>query len=325
MIQSMLFMMFSILIVSCKKSGDAEGEVNYEQLRMEKEKLELERDLMLAKEKELAEAKQRAIEQAEKAKLLEEKLLRQKEDEQRKIADEKERVRLLDVAKRQQDQKVAFDGYINTKYDELELLDGKLLKSAKVTGASPVKVTFMHQNGVMRVEYSNLPEEIREICMYDVELEQIELAQIELEEKLAREKKMKVIADRASESGSSSQKNTVENRKQSTASRPATPKVSEKESTPKVVTPRGKLSIRVVGSGRGGKTIHVVAKSNVDAVLYLNDWYHPYRFHVKANEPYTHIWRNVNNKYSVKLTAKGRILDQESSNRKSGLGGNGGL
>ena len=35
-----------------------------------------------------------------------------------------------------------------TKYDELTLLDGKVLKSVVVTAVNPSKVSLMHQNGV---------------------------------------------------------------------------------------------------------------------------------------------------------------------------------
>lgn len=79
-----------------------------------------------------------------------------------------------------------------TKYDELTLLDGKVLKSVVVTAVNPSKVSLMHQNGVKNVRYSNLPKEIGEVCLYDEELELIYLEEQEIVKQVKLERDQKV-------------------------------------------------------------------------------------------------------------------------------------
>ena len=318
MISLMFVMVLTVAMVSCNKADDtAKDKLHYEQLRMEKEKLQ--RDLIAAKEEEIAAAKQRSLEQAERAKFLQEELIKQEDEAKQKIFDEKERLRLLSIAKRQQEQKVAFDSYINTKYDVLELLDGKLLKSVKVTAVSPINVTFMHQNGVARVEYSNLPEDIREVCMYDVELEHIELArQIKLDESRRAEK----LAKKA-EMDTSAQQRLSGNYSSSAGVVKEIPAVKVK---PKVFA-KGGITVRLIRSkyyhrSYISRTYEVIAKSNVDAYLSGSSGYRP----VKAGVPYRTTF-TTSSSFEVRLVAKDsrKVLDRETHSRKSGLSTSGGL
>ncbi|MFT5905288.1 MAG: hypothetical protein ACI9E1_000884 [Cryomorphaceae bacterium] len=309
---------FPFLVVSCSEKED-DAQLKKEQrealARLEIKKQE-KRELLLEKEQNLKLANIKAEEDAAKAKFLKEQLIIENREAEQKLADEKESLRQQDILRRQDNQKLACDKYVNTKYAELVLLDGRVLKSAQVTRATPMKVTFVHKSGVARVEYSNLPKEIRLTCKYNEELEALELENLKLEED--KRAKRKRLAPRPSEIlETSNQDNYASKSKPSYRAPIKVQRPVEK----KLIKPRGKLSVRTIGSTKGGKTIEVIAISNVDATLYLNDYRSSYReYQVKANVKYSHTWSNVNVKYVVKLTANGKILDKESSGRKSGLG-----
>jgi len=306
------------LAISCSEKDDDDAQNRKEQRELQAKrdkKKQEERESLLEKEKQIELAKLKAEEKAAKAKLLKEQ---EAQEAEQKIADEKESLRQEDILRRQKIQKAACDGYVNTKYAELVLLDGKVLKSAKVTDANPVKVTFLHQNGVARVNYFNLPEEIRLICKYNKELESLELAK----RKAIKKERKASLASRPRPTAYKSKTNDSVSKARPSYKRETKSKNANKE---KVVRPKGNLSVRVVATQKRGKTIEVIAKSNVDATLYLNNYKTPIQYQVKANKPYRHTWLRVGVKYEVKLTANGKILDKESSGRKSGLGGNGGL
>jgi hypothetical protein len=313
---------FPFFVASCSKKE--EGLINEEQkreleARLERKKQE-ERDLLAEKELLSEIAKLKTEDELLKAKLLKEQLLIEAQAAEQKIADEEAKLREEDILSRQALQKVARNRYNNTKYEKLVLLDGKVLKSAKVTQVTPVKVTFIHQSGVARVKYSNLPEEIRLACKYDVELGTLEL------EKIAKDKNDRLASRSAKIAKRSNQRSNREEADEKIE--PSYRRSLEVSDTTeeKVVKPRGKLSVRVVGTRKGSKTIKVIANSNVDAVLHLNDYWRPRsELRVKANVPFSHTWTRVKIKYAVKLSADGKVLDRESSGRKSGLGGNGGL
>ncbi len=306
--------LLSYLLLSCKDSGSSsQSKIDIEALEKSRaEKLQalaqLEKEQEEAKLKE-KEAELAAIEAAEKLKELEKLKMQQELD---RIAAEKETKRLEEIKQRQAAQERARDLYVGTKYDRLELLNGKILQSAVATKASAAQITYMHKNGVANVKYSNLPKEIAEKCRYDPELELIAA-----EEKKALQKKMqeaRKIADenKPKASNFSTAKRTV---------KPQSPKKVEEEKK-KAITPRGRLSVKVVGYGKGGKTINVEARANVDATLYLNDLhdYRRYVYEVKAGVTYSHVWRRVSTTYEAKLVSKsGKVLDVESDKRKSGL------
>ena len=314
--------LFSCIIAGCSKKDDnATKEQKLKDIQAlkelhirEKQLEQKERELKLKNEQHLELAKLKAKEEAENAKLIEENLLQEAQEKEKKIAHEKERIKQLEIARRQQIQIAACNEFVNTKYEELLLIDGKKLKSAVVTAANPVTVSFIHQDGVANVGYLNLPKEIRVACMYDKELEEIELVN---REELKRER---------STSANSGYQAAFDPSKNNDSESSRSPIVRLEENSnaanlDKVAKPKGVLSVRVVASARGNKTIEVIAHSNVDAILYLNDFrYHNYTHQVSANQKYTHTWTNVNVKYDVRLEANGKVLDRESSRSKSGLG-----
>ena len=316
------FVTVSLCLSSCldkdkgKENSAKEMEQELKETKARQKALEAE----LAEKKAQKEAEQKAESEAKalEAKIALEKEMAEKEAKQA-IEDEKERVRQEEISKRQKKQEMAQAKFKKTKYDELTLLDGKVLKSVVVTAVNPSKVSLMHQNGVKNVRYSNLPKEIGEVCLYDEELELIYLEEQEIikQAKLERDQKVAMMIKEKKEAQKAEREAA---KKQSSKKRPSYSAAKEKV---EVVNPRGDIRVKVVASRKGRKTVSVVAKSNVDAYLTLNDWvYHRYyKERVTANVLYNHTWRDVGNKYEIKLISKkdGRILGQEAWNRKSGL------
>lgn len=313
-----VFIVFPLTIVSCSVEKDEETKEEKERkelLATEKRLKKEARELELAKKKELQKAEQLAEEEAMQAKLLEEELLKKQQEEEQRVAEEKERLRLEEIAKRQEVQEVAIEEYLGTKYEELKLENGRVLKSVKVTSANPIGVSFMHSGGVARVEYSELPSEIREACMYDEEL-----ATIAVE----REQAMKVERQKAMIARSKLKKeNDVKKASSTTRSTASRSKVEAKEPE-KEVRPRGILSVRVVGSARLGKRVEMRAKTNVNASITLDGVYEygvyvTKTYSVPAKKSFSIVVSNVKSKYIATLNGGGKILDQESSGSKSGL------
>jgi len=182
----------------------------------------------------------------------------------------------------------------------------------------------MHQGGVKNVKYSNLPQEIGEVCLYDEELELIYLeekaiataAKKERTKKLAEMAAEKKLAEAEAKAEAASK---LAKERRSSSSRARVPAKKAE-----AVKPKGQLRVRVVASRRGSKTIELVAKSNVDAILILNDWIYrrTHRHQVTAGQVYNHNWTGVSNKYEVKLMSKegNVVMAKEAWNRKTGLG-----
>jgi len=275
-------------------------------------------------EEEAEKAKKKAllIKQLEEEKILEEKILRAKVEAELKA---KEEARL---ALKLMEQKKACAKFVNTEFEELKLLNGRTLESAVVTAADSIKVTFMHSSGVAKIEYAELPKEICDVCKFDVELMELELKRRQAEE----DEKLRKIQERrlaARESGAKNASRPVTQSRKTTKNPASTSRKTHSTKTEKKkIIPNGRLSVRVTSVSRGNKTILVTAKTNVDAILYLNDWYYHryYKYSVTAGQVYQHTWSNVGSKYEVKLVdKKGKLLDSESHSRKTGLGTNGGL
>ena len=225
----------------------------------------------------------------------------------------------LDIEKRQREQQLAFRKYKHTRYSELKLKDGRVLKSAKVTNVTPVKVSFMHENGVAAVEYLNLPEEIRGACKYDDELEYIELTrQAKLHEQDIKLSRKKALA-------------AAEKVKEQALAQHSTMEYSQKvpEVKPKSkVRPWGNVTVRLVRSRHYGsyhatyRTYEATVTSNVDAVLSGSNGYDRISAGVAFRTTFT-TW----SRFSVRLVTKdtGKLLDEETQSRRTGLGGSGGL
>ena len=314
-----------LLFVSCSED---EKMINDAQVRREKRKQEQkekqqreELAIQLEKEKQIELAK--LAEEEAKAKLLKENLLLAEQEAKQKIAEEEEeeRVRQEAILKRQHQQQLACQNYVNTEYDELVLIDGKVLKAAQVSAAGPVKVSFIHSNGVSRVRYSNLPKEIGEACLYNLELEQLELERIEAVEKARIEK----LATSVNQS-----RTQISKREKGESIFKRTPSRKTKvNKTPKVaIRSSGGVSSKVVRTYRKyysphGREYHfkdlvIMAKANTKAYLYFNGR------KVKTLEP-NKLTRfegtsKIKGKYTVTLKdEKGKVLDSESDSRKSGL------
>ena len=235
---------------------------------------------------------------------------------------EKEQKYQEDIAKRLNAQKIACDKFVNTKFDKLVLLDGKVLNAVSVTAANPSKVSLMHQNGVKNVKYSNLPEKFGVACLYDQELDLVYQEKMVVAEqaKMERAKKQAILVREAKEAKAAAK---AEELAKKSSSRTKSNHNSRKSTETEVVNPIGHIKVKVVASSKGRKTVSVTAKPNVDGVLRLHDWvYHRYyNVPVKAGELYNKVWSNVGNRYEITLLTKdkSKVLDKETWNRKSGL------
>ncbi len=207
-----------------------------------------------------------------------------------------------ELKKKQEAQRKALTRFVNTKYDELILRDGTVLKSVKVTAATPSRVSLMSDRGVKNVKYSNLPEEIGVVCLYDEKLELIYInelafaAQLKVEEEKEKERAAQLVS-----------------------SKPKLKNVESKKTKEKRVKPVGHIRVKVVATKKyGRKTIEVIAKSNVDAYLLLNGGT---RLTVNANQVYHRTYTTTSKEYTLELMSKKDkiIFAKEAWNKKSGL------
>ena len=320
------FVIISLYLSSCSKKDVSANEAELK-MKLELEQMKAKQKALeakLAKEESEKKAEKEAKEAVAKAEALEAKLAAEREMAEKKLAEklaieaEKERVKQEKIKARQLTQKAAHSKYVKTTYESLTLLDGKVLKKVVVTAANPEKVSLMHYGGVKNVKYSNLPKEIGEACLYDEELEQIYLAEKAIATANQNERDKKRVEMQKAEKLAKAEAKAAKLAK----ARQYGARESSKKAAP--VKPKGQLRVKVVATRKGSKTIELVAKSNVDAILVLNDWiYHrTHRFQVTAGQVYNHTWNRVSNKYEVQLLAKeGKaVLAKETWNRKSGLG-----
>lgn len=309
------FFLFFIFFTSCSKRKSSYVDSDGDDLSLESIKqnikLEAAAEAKMAEEKK---AKERIDELAKQAEMLAAKLLQEKQEKEQQLAADLEAKRLADIASRQEAQKMAFEKFIGTEYDELVLETGKTLRSAKATKADPIKVTFVHRDGVSYVKYKDLPEEICILCKFDEELTALELERInpvDLKPTESLEESAEANAKKAKEKSEDFSKASNEHS--------ITPETKASEHVAQL---KGHLLVKVVASQKGFKTIQIEAKADVDAKLHLHDlFYHrDYKYDVKAGQTYNHKWRNVGDKYEIKLVANdtGKILGFENHSNKNG-------
>ena len=180
-----LMIVLSFLALSCSKkektvyAGNHGDDLSIENIKetIKIEKIEEEKRMRAEEAARIAE------EEAKKQAILDEAARIENEKREKQLAIEREAARLKDLADRTEAQKQAFKKYRGTRYDELRLLNGKVLTGVMVSSVTPVKVTFVHEDGVSNVKFKDLPTEVREACNFDEELRQIELDRISAEGK----------------------------------------------------------------------------------------------------------------------------------------------
>ena len=166
-----------LLTLSCKKKKVYFNDGEDLSLEHIQESIELQKNEE-EKQKQEAEAKKKAEELAKEMAILAEKKRIEDEARAKQEAMDAEIARLKDIEDRQEAQKLAFKNYKGTEYDELKLLNGQILTNVKVSKATPIKVTFLHNDGVANVKYKDLPSDIRKACNFDEELMNLELEKI---------------------------------------------------------------------------------------------------------------------------------------------------
>ena len=316
MIKSINIILFVVLLVSCKETPKAStGEDEAAKAAEQAELLRL-KTLEEKKAKELA--LKATLLEAENKRIATERELQLKRDQEAekvRAAKEKEAQRQAAILKKQKAQELACSKYIGTNYKTLELSGGKILTSVEVTRADAQSVSFMHSNGVATIKYADLPDRIRNECKYDPELAQ-----------LAKDKEKSAKKHYMAKKSHKSKKSTPKKAKTYRSSTSNTGNVTKKKPVDKKqVTPRGKITVKIVRVRRGNKDIEIKGIANVNATLHLNDWYwrRYTKKNIKAGIPFTHTWSSVGSKYEVKLVDdnSGVNLDYESNSKKSGLGG----
>ena len=320
-----------LYLPSCSKNASEEAKEEALQELEEMKAKQKTLEVKLAMEEAKKEAEKKEAEQ--KAATLKAELAAEKEIAEKKLieelakAAEAEKIKQEEIKRRQDIQSLALSKYVKTKYDELVLLDGKVLKSVEVRSANPSKVSLMHQSGVKSVKYSNLPPEIGEVCLYDEELEIIYLEEKAAAEVVKAERAKKKAMLLAEQKAAKAEAKAIAKAEAAKATRHygGTKSSNSRPAEAAPVKPKGNLRVQVVASRKGSKTIELKAKSNVDAILVLNDWiYHRNRrrITVKADQTFSHTWSGVSNKYEVKLITKDSNIElaKEAWNRKSGLG-----
>jgi len=278
-------------------------------------KAQIKQDKIDAENEAIHAAEMAEIKQKEEAKLLALKIKEEKAAAE-KLAQEKLEAELADLTRKQEEQQVAWDAYIGTKYDTLELKDGKILKEAKATEVRATHVTFVHSTGIANVQFKDLSYAIRRVCKYDPELaEHSAKKQAELQRQI--KSRLAAAAARDAEEISNTETKTTYTAPSSTDNSTITAPNYDN------VIPRGNVSIKTIGTRNNrnyrlgsSKTIEASAISNVPAALTIGGISYELTPNIKLVRTHT----SYDGKYEVTLRdKKGRILDKESHNRKTGL------
>jgi len=299
--------------------------------KLEERRLKLEMENQLAAEKRSAQ--RNALTEAQlKAKIAKEKLqaeadlLALKIEEEKaaaeRAAEEKLQAEVAELKKKEEAQKIAWGSFIGTKYETLNLKNGKTLKDAKVTEVRATHVTFVHSSGIANVKFENLTYAIRRICKYDPKLAEVSRKkQIELQRNI----KARMAAEKIAENDQliASEKSAKRLKQFESTYKPVQGNSSTATNYDNVV-PKGIVSVKTVAVSNNGssryngtsKTIQVTAISNVPATLTTNSGSHT----LTPNVKFVTSFKTYYGKYSVTIRdKKGNILDQETHSRKTGL------
>ena len=224
------------------------------------------------------------------------KLTELEEDEMRK--------KVLEERKKAKGEKMAI----------LETKSGKVFKDCTINKVSDVGISIRHSSGLSRVPSEELPEELHSRFRFEGEKA---LAQLREERKAMSE----FARSTASNSTSSSNSNPSVDGDTSSPPEKRNSDPSDNEET----TPKGWLKARIVGSKKGTKEVEFRVLANCPTRLKV--WRtatgkSPYvsTFTIAEKESFVKtVW--MRNDYQAELSTKtGKVLDKESSSRKTGLG-----
>ena len=206
-----------------------------------------------------------------------------------------------------------------TRFDTLRLTNGDSFNHVTVMDANDIGITISYEHGARRIKYHDLPYAIQERCHYHEE---------SLKTALSEELKQRQI-DKAADQRKISARTKSKTTSRSTHTQSNTPTTTPAPKNETPPTARGHLSVTVKRtysryiSGIGKvhfKQLRVRSSANVSAILYNNG---RYIASIQPGEKAEHILESgYHGKYELMLKdTKGKVLDKEAHNMKSGLGG----
>jgi hypothetical protein len=198
---------------------------------------------------------------------------------------------------------------IGESLGELKLESGRIYEDAKIREVTDVGISVTHASGSARIAAKDLPEALRERFMFDSEAGE-ELLRAEREIALLHHLQASPVKEGPPESTRTSDTGSIAN---DAPEQPAS-------------APKGNVTARIVGYRNNYKEVEFACIANCDASLTVRGaaLYPPtyeVTFTLAKGVAAKHTVL-VRNKYSAVLeNSEGRMLDQESSLRKTGLGG----
>lgn len=203
--------------------------------------------------------------------------------------------------------------------DSLALKNGDSFSKIKVLRADDIGLTISHRDGARRIKYNNLPKFIQDKCLYIGSTEPVPSAKNTKQitqptpKALVTSQKLRPIQINKKISNTHSSEKNPPSKKSQPAHGSIT--VSVKKTYSRYIRGYGKVHF---------KQLRIVSKANTDASLYANG---RRLATLKSNEQNEHfVESGYHGKYEIKLVGKnGKILDLETDQRKSGLGGARGL
>jgi hypothetical protein len=200
------------------------------------------------------------------------------------------------------------DKAVGERMESLKLVSGKTYEDVEIRKVSDVGITIFHSSGSARIDAKDLPPIFKERFLFDSD----RAAAIRNKETMAASAHYSTITPDAAI-------NSLPQKASSNLPQQATEK-DEKE-----VAPKGRLTARIIGYKKGHKEVEFTAFTNCDArvTVYGAIEYPPdYRYSFSTTSGQKTI-RNVKvrNDYSASLhSSSGKLLDEEQSRQKSGLG-----
>ena len=287
-----------------------------EQLKVKKEN----RDSLKAEVEQLKKVRMAAIENRSKQAELDEKnkQLRQRQAELDQLKNDLERI---ESDKNQLGKK--YQAHINTvrlafasgEIPELRTKNGKVYQQVEITGFDPQGVKIRHQNGGANLHYSKLPDELQKRLHFDPQkaerfIEEDAKARKQLRDDLARIRKQQ--QDKVQRM-SDVQKNVQEHHNNLLQ--------PKQQDEPKIVD--GRISVQVVATRPSNrhfrnKKIRISARAGSEDLRVTVTHGGQGSFNVKARERGDfECW--VSSRYCVSAYQGGRLVDEESDRKKTGL------
>jgi hypothetical protein len=203
-------------------------------------------------------------------------------------------------------------------YDRLMTRSGKEYEEVVITKVTEKGVSIRHRNGPRDLTAEELPGEL--LAELDIDPEESAAAMAEEQRReIERRRTLEGAIARREEAGSPGPARPAATSREP---EPIAP-VAGQPASPEATIEKGKLTARPIRMFRGGKEVEFTAFTNCPATLIIYNVLptpHTVRVPVGANEK-TVVDYQVANDYRCELiSGQGKLLDNEKTLRKSGLG-----